>query len=85
MIFSQFICTASFNPETGSSSGAFAIHTVYNIERRSKVSQLAGSMVSVYLQMRQLFSVDDHNHYIFTTRFAPFNTPLCTILLKKLF
>ena len=34
----------------------------------TRVSQLAGSMVSVYMQMKQSFSVDDYNHYIFTTR-----------------
>ena len=36
--------------------------------QQPKVGQLAGSMVSVYMQMKQLFSVDDHNHYVFTTR-----------------
>ncbi|TRY75069.1 hypothetical protein TCAL_08574 [Tigriopus californicus] len=34
----------------------------------SKVSQLAGSMVSIYQQLKQTFSVDDQSHYLFTSR-----------------
>ncbi|XP_071483964.1 LOW QUALITY PROTEIN: cytoplasmic dynein 2 heavy chain 1-like [Diadema antillarum] len=34
----------------------------------SRVSQLAGSMISVYQQVRAKFSIDDHSHYLFTPR-----------------
>lgn len=34
----------------------------------SKVGQLAGSMVSIYQQLKQTFSVDDQSHYLFTPR-----------------
>ncbi|XP_063970614.1 cytoplasmic dynein 2 heavy chain 1 [Lytechinus pictus] len=34
----------------------------------SKVSMLAGSMISIYEQVRSKFTIDDHSHYLFTPR-----------------
>lgn len=41
-------------------------HPVWSSQ--SKIHSLAGSMIQVYDQVRQKFTVDDYSHYLFTPR-----------------